>query len=208
MEFYDVINLRRTIRDFTTEPVNMDIIKRVLSAGLKAPTNDHMRDWEFVVVTERETIASILDKIPHKVSKEYVESIVKSWELNDLCQQYAYRNAIPKQYEMLSKSACLILPFYKQKNDLFKPIEISSFNAFASIWCCIENILLAATAERLAATLRVPLNDEPTHIAELLNHPKEYVMPCYIAIGYVAPDAVIIPQIERDIEEKIHMNCW
>ena len=208
MEFYEVINSRRIIRDFTRQPVDMDIVRRVLSAGLKAPTNDHMRDWEFVVVDDRDVIASILKKIPKKVSGESVEFIIKSWELNDPCQQYGYRYAIPKQYEMLSKSACLILPFYKQESDLFKPKEISSLNAFASVWCCIENIFLAATAEGLAGTLRIPLGDEPAHIAETLNHPTEYVMPCYIALGYAAPNAVILPQIERNIEDKIHINGW
>lgn len=54
MEFYDVVGKRRTIRDFTEMPVNTDSVKRILSAGLKAPTNDHMRNWEFVVVTEKQ----------------------------------------------------------------------------------------------------------------------------------------------------------
>ncbi|MCL2253482.1 MAG: nitroreductase family protein [Lachnospiraceae bacterium] len=208
MDFYDVINSRRTIRDFTTEPIDMEIIKRVLSAGLKAPTHDHMRDWEFVVITDRKKIASVLEKIPVNVSKEFVENIIKSWELNDPCQQFGYRDAIPKQYEMLSKSACLILPFYKQKGDLFKLTKISSLNAFASVWCCIENIFLAATAEGLAATMRIPLDDESSHIAEILKHPQDYIMPCYIALGYAAPDAVVIPQNERNIKDKIHLNTW
>lgn len=42
MDFYDVVNARRTIRDFTETPVVIDVVKRILSAGLKAPTNDHM----------------------------------------------------------------------------------------------------------------------------------------------------------------------
>jgi nitroreductase len=208
MEFYDVINSRRTIRDFTERSVDIDIVKRVLSAGLKAPSNDHMRDWEFVVVTEREVIASILKKIPKKVSEKQVEFIIKSWELKDECQQNTYRDAIPKQNGMLYKSGCLILPFYKQHGDLLEPKSLSSLNSFASIWCCIENIFLAATAEGLSGTLRIPLDDEPEHIAAILNHPKEYVMPCYIALGYAAPDAVIIKQIERNIDDKIHINRW
>ena len=208
MDFYEVVNSRRTIRDFNDRPVDMEIVKRILSVGLKAPSNDHMRDWEFVVVTDREVIASILKKIPKKVSEKRVEFIIKSWKLKDECQQNVYRDAIPKQNAMLYQSGCLILPFYKQHGDLFKPKTLSSLNPFASIWCCIENILLAATAEGLAATLRIPLGDEPVHIAEILNHPKEYVMPCYIALGYAAPDAVIVKQIERNIEDRIHINGW
>ncbi len=208
MDFYEVVNSRRMIRDFTDQHVDIEIVKRVLSAGLKAPSNDHLRDWEFVVVSDKKMIASILDKIPKKMSGGYVESIIKSWELTDECQQNMYCDAIPKQYKMLYKSGCLILPFFKQRGNLLQPETLISLTSFASIWCCIENILLAATAEGLAGTLRIPLNDEPEHIAEVLNHPKDYIMPCYIALGYPSENAVVNKQIERSIEDKIHINGW
>ncbi len=44
MEFYEAIEKRRTIRDFEDKSVDMEIIKRILSAGLKAPTNNHLRE--------------------------------------------------------------------------------------------------------------------------------------------------------------------
>lgn len=62
MEFYDVINTRRTIRDFKDEPVDLEIIKKVLLAGLKAPSNDHMRNWEFIVITDKKVMAKIIKK--------------------------------------------------------------------------------------------------------------------------------------------------
>lgn len=36
MDFYEAIEKRRTVRDFEDKPIPMDIIKRILSAGLKA----------------------------------------------------------------------------------------------------------------------------------------------------------------------------
>lgn len=119
-----------------------------------------------------------------------------------------YHDAVPKQYEMLYQSGCLILPFFKQFTPLLKPEELSSLNAFASIWCCIENILLAATSEGLGACIRIPLGNEPEHILEVINHPKEYVMPCYIALGHPSPKAAKIPQKEYVLEDKIHINQW
>ena len=47
MELYEAIEKRRTIRDFEDKPVDMEVIKKILSAGLKAPTNNHLRQWEF-----------------------------------------------------------------------------------------------------------------------------------------------------------------
>jgi nitroreductase len=53
MDFYEVVKNRKTIRDFSDKKVGKEIIERILSAGLMAPTNDHLRNWEFVVITEK-----------------------------------------------------------------------------------------------------------------------------------------------------------
>lgn len=208
MEFYNAVEKRRTIRDLKEEAIDREVIERILAAGLKAPTNDHMRNWEFVVVTDKEQIAKILKKIPKKFSGERVELILKDWNLTDECQKDMYRNAIPKQYRMLYESGCLILPLFKQNYPLLQPKTISDLNGFASIWCCIENIFLAAANEGLACAFRIPLDEEPEYVAETLNIPKEYVMPCYIAVGYPREDAVIDKQKEYNLKGKIHINQW
>ena len=81
-------------------------------------------------------------------------------------------DAIPKQYRMLSTSGCLVLPFFKHVGDLLKPKQLSSLNALAAIWCCIENILLAATAEYLLCAIRIPMGDEGKYVAETVGAPR------------------------------------
>lgn len=208
MEFYDVINARRTIRDFKEEPIDMEVINRIVAAGMKAPTNDHMRDWHFIVVNDEDVVSKLIKKIPKKVSEKRLAFIMKSWRLDDECQQKMYSDAIPKQYQMLSDAGCVLIPLFKQKKDLLKPKDLSALNAFASIWCCIENMFLAITAEGYGYALRIPLGDEQEYVKSILNFPDEYVMPCYIAIGKPADDAVHNEQKEYKIEDKIHVNEW
>ncbi len=204
MEFYAAVDARRTVRDFTETPVGIDAVKRILAAGLKAPTNDHMRNWEFVVLTDKQKIASVLHPIPQTCDK----NAMRSWQFPDECQQAMYNDAVPKQYEMLSKSGCLILPFYKQASPLLEPETLSSLNYFASIWCCIENILLAAASEGLGTCIRIPQGEEPEHILKVLDHPKDYLLPCYIALGHPSPNAAAIKQKEYRLEDKLHINQW
>ena len=45
MELFEAINQRKTIRDFENEVISKEILEKIISAGLKTPTNDHMRDW-------------------------------------------------------------------------------------------------------------------------------------------------------------------
>lgn len=208
MEFYDVINARRTIRDFKEEPIDMEVINRIIAAGMKAPTNDHMRDWHFIVVNDEDVVSKLIKKIPKKVSEKRLAFIMKSWRLDDECQQKMYSDAIPKQYQMLSDAGCVLIPLFKQKKDLLKPKDLSALNAFASIWCCIENMFLAITAEGYGYALRIPLGDEQEYVKSILNFPDEYVMPCYIAIGKPADDAVHNEQKEYKIEDRIHVNEW
>lgn len=63
MEFGEVINRRRTPRQFNGQPVAKEIIERILDAGIKAPTFDHMRNRNFIVVTDAAVKARILDTI-------------------------------------------------------------------------------------------------------------------------------------------------
>ncbi len=208
MEFYDAIDRRRTIREFTGEPINDEVVKRILEAGMKAPSNDHMRDWQFIVVKDREMVRRFLQKIPKGISEQDMEDLIRDWNLNDACQQECYRKAVPKQYRMLSEAYCIIIPLFKQKTDIMQPENLSHLNGFASIWCCIENILLAATAEGLGCSLRIPLGDEAEWAKEVFAFPDEYMTPCFLGLGKPDEKAEPVRQINHPIDDVIHMDRW
>lgn len=88
------------------------------------------------------------------------------------------------------------------------PTCLSSLNEFASIWCCVENILLAAAAEGILGVTRIPMEEELVHIKKTINHPDNYAMPCYIALGYPKKDAKIPVQKQINVEDRIHINNW
>jgi len=208
MNFYQTAKSRKTIRDFSDQKVEKKIIEKILSTGLLAPTNDHLRNWEFVVITEKEIIDKILNPIPRTIPQEVVDNIINFWKVNAPIQKEMYQDAIPKQYQMLSKSQCLILLFFKQTEPLLHPKSLSGLNGFASIWCCIQNIMLATTAEKLGCAIKIPFEKETQHIFETLNHPKDYVMPCYLAIGHPLPQTKTPKQNKQNIKDKIHYNKW
>ncbi len=208
MDIYEAIATRRTIREFEEREVPNEVLERILDAGLKAPTNNHLRSWEFVVVSDKAVRAQILESIPQTVSKERVEEILTAWDLTDERQRDMYFNAIPKQYAMLYRAGALILPFFKQETPLLAPKVINDLNGFASMWCCIENILLTAAAEGLFGVTRIPFGGEIERIRTVIGHPQNYVMPCYLALGYPAKDAVRTEQYRFTAREKIHKNHW
>lgn len=202
MDFYEAIENRKTVRDFETGTIPTEVFERIISAALKAPTNDHMRDWHYIIIQDKQVIATLLDIIPKGISDEDMEQLIKDWNLSDNLQQECYRNAVPKQYRMLFDASAIIIPLLKQKVDLLHPDNISHLNGFASIWCSIENIFLAATAEGYACNLRVPLGNEGEHSRTVL----DYFMPCFIGIGIPKKDAPVVKQKSIDVAERIHWN--
>lgn len=208
MEFYEVVRLRRTIRDFENVTIPDETVERIISAAMQAPTNDHMRDWHFIVITDKSVVLKLINKIPQEVSDEEINAVLRDWNLNDTCQQNVYKDAIPKQYRMFADASCVVIPLLKQKTDLLHPESLSHLNGFASIWCSIENLFLAATAEGYAATLRIPLGNEDEWARSVLSFPEDYFMPCFIAIGKARPDARRLEQKEHSLSQVLHKNSW
>lgn len=63
MDFYEAVQRRRTVRDFAEKKVPDKVVTRILEAGLKAPTNDHLRQWEFVVLRDARSIETALGQV-------------------------------------------------------------------------------------------------------------------------------------------------
>lgn len=204
MEFYQVINQRHMVREWKNEDVKQDVVERILASGLKAPTHDHQRKWEYIVLKDQ-------------VEKENALQFAKKWsasqEENKAVASYGtipqrmYAYAMPRQYSMLKTAPYVIIPLFKGAG-LFNANSINGLNSFASIWCVVENILLASTAEGLACSLRIPVGDEGKHVTSVLDVPDEYVMPCYIGIGYPAENALSVPQLDKNVKNSLHFGRW
>lgn len=208
MEFYEAIENRRTVRDFENETIAQDVIERIIGAALKAPTNDHMRDWHYIVIQDKNTVMKLLDVIPKNISDDEMDRLIKDWNLTDDLQQACYRKAVPKQYEMLINASVIVVPLLKQKTDILRPDNVSHLNGFASIWCSVENIFLAAVAEGYGCSLRVPLGDESEWAREVIGYPNDYFMPCFIGIGKPKENVQKVKQKNITVKERIHWDKW
>lgn len=147
MDFYQVLEKRRTIRDFSDREVPDEVLGRILAAAFKAPTNDHLRQLEFVVVRGQENISRMISHVAENTENIQQAGLEAAAGVMDRDEHAMFTDALPKQQKMLMQSGCLVLPFFRQKDcPLCEPADQSSLNYFASAWAAVENILLAATA--------------------------------------------------------------
>lgn len=52
MDVLEAIHRRRSVREFTAEPVDDDLVRQIIEAGTWAPSSGNMQAWEFVVVQD------------------------------------------------------------------------------------------------------------------------------------------------------------
>ena len=208
MEFSEVLNNRRTYRDYSDREVSDEILDKVISAAFKAPTNDHLRQFEFVVVRDRENIAKVIAPLAKNMAA-FKDLVFEVDNTGDKDKMAMFADALLKQQRMLMQSGLLIIPFYNQKQGpLLHPVEQSSLNYFASAWCALENMLLAATDEGLGTVFHIPVADEAKQIKKNVNAPEGYEFICLLTMGYPAECAFLPKQKQINIYDRIHFNSF
>lgn len=207
MEFYETINKRRTTREFLDKEVDFETIKRILDAGNKAPTWDHNRNWQFIVLRtdeEKEYAFGYAKKLADKFNAERYLNMPRPYPITLGQKMYGY--AMPKQYTMLKNAHYVIVPLFKSKQ--LNGEYVSKLNPFATIWCVIENIFLAAAAEGLSCSMRIPLNEEHDVVKQKLKVPPTYMIPVFIGIGYADPNETALEQYTSDLDKQIRFGRW
>ena len=59
METLKAILTRRSIRKYTGEPVSEEMIRKMLEAGMAAPSANNQQPWQFVVITDRKLLNAV-----------------------------------------------------------------------------------------------------------------------------------------------------
>jgi nitroreductase len=64
-DLIQTIFARRSIRKFTSEPVSEESIQTLLEAAMAAPSASNRKPWQFIVITERETLDALAESHRH-----------------------------------------------------------------------------------------------------------------------------------------------
>ena len=205
MDFYEVVTKRRSVREFQPRPVEEEKLQRVLEVGLKAPSHNHMREWEFILVRDIEQRKRVVELGVRAENMTDRTELGKATEgMIDELQKQMYLKALPVQKRMLMSSPELLVVCFRMKKTLKECKALYELNNFASVWTCIENILLAMTAEGLYGVTYIP--SETSSLKKILDVPQDYEVAAVIPIGY--PTDYFVKQKTTALKEKIHYNRW
>ena len=203
-DFQEILSNRRSVREFQSKPVEEEKLFRVLDAGLKAPSHNHLREWEFLLIKDSEQRRKVVELGVKAEDVTNPEKLEKATEGMEELQREMYLKALPVQKRMLLSSPELLAVCFRMRKPLKDCKSLYDLNCLASVWTCIENILLAMTAEGLSGVTYAPY--ETASLKKILDVPEDYEVAALIPIGYARDYSV--KQITVSLKEKMHINKW
>lgn len=81
--FVAAMRRRRSVRHFSTEPIDLDVVRRCVEAAAQAPSGANKQPWTFVLVTDPATKKAIRDAAEQEERAFYERRASEQW-LKDL----------------------------------------------------------------------------------------------------------------------------
>jgi nitroreductase len=204
MELQDAIRKRRTVRDFSGQEVPFEVIERALSAGLLAPSYNHLKEWHFLLVQDQNLRVALTQT--ESMVEQVTDELKQSFAGYEPLVRNMYLDAIPKQKRMIATAPELLVVVYKPKTQVSESLKVYDLNCLASVWCCIENILLSLAEHDVFGVTFIPQNTPA--VKKVLSIPPELEVAAIIPFGHRASDAALHPQKEVPLESRLHRDQW
>jgi nitroreductase len=205
-DFYQVINIRRTVRNFESKAVEQEKLNRILEAGMRAPCYNHLREWHFIFLRDtakRQKVLNLGNAFSRAPNRKFLDETLS--KISNPYQREVYSYSVPLQERMLLTAPEILIVCFCMGKPLSECEALFELNNFASVWLAIENILLAMAAEGLHGVTMVPFRTDG--LKELLGIPNNYEIATFIPIGYPKKEPPI-RQVQIILEERIHVNEW
>jgi nitroreductase len=186
-ELFENLNRRRTVRDFSAEPVPIELIEKAIMTAGTAPSGANLQPWRFVVVQD----AEIKKKIREAAEREEYESYH-----GRMSEKWMRRLAIlgtDEHKPFLEIAPFLIVVF--RINSITENGETEpTYYSQESVGIAVGMLLTALHNAGLATLTHTP--SPMKFLQEILKRPKNEIPFVLIPVGYPAEGAKV-PNIKR-----------
>ncbi len=185
--FFEIMNSRRTVREYSSCDVPIELIEKAIATAGTAPSGANMQPWRFVVVRDPE----VKRKIREAAEKEEYESYH-----NRMSEKWLRRLAplgTDEHKPFLEIAPYLIVVFRITSVDDNGDTEPTYYSQ-ESVGIAVGLLLAALHNAGLATLTHTP--SPMKFLQEILGRPRSEVPFVLIPVGYPAEEA-IVPDIER-----------
>ena len=193
--FYEDVNRRRTVREFSDRPVPRDLIETALRAAGTAPSGANLQPWHFVVVSGLETKRRIREAAETEEREFYEHRAPEEWLA-------ALRPLGTDEHKPFLETAPYLIAVFLQKyGELPDGRKVKHYYPAESTGLATGILITALHHAGLAALTHTP--SPMKFLNEILGRPTSERPFLLLVVGYPADDARVPDISRKDLDEFV-----
>ncbi len=192
--FYELLNGRRSVRDFSAKPVPREVIENIIKAASTSPSGAHKQPWTFCAISDPYIKRKIREAAELEEYENYKSRMSESW-LEDL---KPFKTNWQKPF--LETAPWLIAVFSKSYDLDDHGNKLNNYYVKESVGLACGMLLAAIHNAGLAALTHTP--SPMNFLAKILERPPNERSFLLIPVGYPA-DNCTVPNLQRKPLELI-----
>ena len=191
--FYALMRTRRTVREFSDEPVDRKVIVDCLKAAGTAPSGANLQPWQFVVIENPEIKQRIRNAAEAEEREFYETRATPEW-LAALAPLGTDANK-----SFLETAPYLIAIFYKNFDVLPDGRKVKNYYAQESVGIAVGMLITAIHHAGLVSLTHTP--SPMGFLNEILGRPKNERPFLLLVVGLPAEDAQVPAITKKPLED-------
>ncbi|HVW95588.1 MAG TPA: nitroreductase family protein [Mucilaginibacter sp.] len=190
---YQMMNARRTVREFSNRPVDIKVLENLVMTASTAPSGANKQPWTFCIVTDPEIKSKIRAEAEKEEYVNYHGRMPQEW-LDDL----SYLGT--DWHKPFLEDAPALIIVFKRLYELVDGQKKNNYYVTESVGIACGFLLQAVHHCGLAALTHTPSPmNFLTRVLGRSENEKPYLL---IPVGYAAED-VTVPDIKRKAREEV-----
>lgn len=194
LRFFEWMDRRRTVRDFTADPIPDGVIENLIRTASTAPSGAHKQPWTFCIVRDPELKKQIRAAAEKEEYESYTNRMPQDW-LDDLAPIGTDWNK-----PFLETAPALIVVF-KRSYEFVNGRKKNNYYVTESVGLACGFLLAAIHNAGLAALTHTP--SPMNFLSDLLGRPENEKPFLLIPVGFAAPGTTVPDLVRKPLEAVI-----
>jgi nitroreductase len=204
---FEILYSTRAMRRLKPDPIPEATLKKIVDAGIRAPSGGNVQEWAFLLVRDPALKTFIRDHYWQTWQRIGSQA---AFSLDDLPPaQRRMLHAATVLADHLNEAPVLLLACAHKEYTPIAQMQVPRANLLAvhgSIFPAVQNILLACRALGIGATLTTIHSFFEKALKEKLGVPDKMEIAAMIPMGY--PRGKFGPVSRNPVEEVMHWDRW
>jgi iodotyrosine deiodinase len=190
--FYDLMNKRRTVREFSSSPIAREVIEDLIKTASTAPSGAHKQPWTFCAISNPEIKKRIREAAEKEEYESYNGRMSSEW-LNDL------KPLGTNWHKPFLEEAPWLIAVFKKIYDEEKGEKKNNYYVSESVGIACGMLITAIHQCGLATVTHTP--SPMNFLSKILNRPDNERAFLLLPIGIPKDDTTVPNLLRKQLNE-------